>query len=113
MAQQQVRQGDVFVSPTQSRPSAAAKSITDNDRVVLAYGEVTGHAHEVVADEMSDEMLPASALFEEPDGARFLIVNRPCTLRHEEHGPIALAPGAYRVIRQREYSPEEIRNVAD
>lgn len=109
----QVRQGDVYLRSTRSRPSAEAKPVTDHDRVILAYGEVTGHAHEVLADEEASGALPASALFEEPDGARFLIVNRPCTLRHEEHGPIALAPGAYRVVRQREYAPDEIRNVAD
>lgn len=113
MRQQQVRQGDVYLRPTRSRPSEHAKPVADAGRVILAYGEVTGHAHEVIGDLVSDDALPASALFEEPDGTRFLVVNRPCTLRHKEHGPIALAPGAYRVVRQREYSPEAIRNVAD
>jgi hypothetical protein len=32
---------------------------------------------------------------------------------HEEHAPIALEPGYWQVIRQREYSPEEIRWVRD
>ncbi|MGH9523996.1 MAG: hypothetical protein ACRD3E_15850 [Terriglobales bacterium] len=32
---------------------------------------------------------------------------------HEEHAPIVLPPGDYEIVRQREYSPEEIRNVAD
>ena len=34
-------------------------------------------------------------------------------LVHEEHGPIALAAGVYRVVRQREYFPGAIRPVAD
>lgn len=34
-------------------------------------------------------------------------------LRHEEHKPVIHAPGSYQVIRQREYSPAAIRNVAD
>jgi len=32
---------------------------------------------------------------------------------HEEHGPISLEPGTYRVWIQREYSPEAIRRVLD
>ena len=32
---------------------------------------------------------------------------------HEEHDPIILDPGNYEIVRQREYSPEQIRNVAD
>lgn len=113
MKPQQIRQGDVFVTPTTAKPSAQAKRILDHGRVILAYGEVTGHAHEVIEETVTESELPAMQLFEEPDGTRMLLVDRPCVLRHEEHGPIDLAPGAYRVIRQREYSPEEIRNVAD
>jgi hypothetical protein len=35
------------------------------------------------------------------------------TLTHEEHAPVTLTTGYYRVWRQREYSPEEIRVVRD
>src|SRR5690606_10326709 len=90
--------------------------IDDQGRVILAYGEVTGHAHQVVVDPEAAEApvdLPAAQLFEEPDGTRYLFVERACVLTHEEHGAIALAPGCYKVTRQREYSPEAIRNVAD
>lgn len=108
------------------------KDLRELGRVILAHGEVTGHAHEViVADETTDVDLPAAEFFEEPDGRRVLLVTRPCVLRHEEHGAIALNPavpemvrqgdvlllpigcGAWEVKRQREYSPEKVRNVAD
>src|SRR5688572_3769294 len=112
MKQQLVRQGDVLLRPVKSR-ARGGKAVLDGGRVILAYGEVTGHAHEVVA--ATDTVLdaPPAHLFEEPDGRRFLFVDRPCTLTHQEHGPIALAPGSYEVVRQREYSPSEIRTVAD
>jgi hypothetical protein len=32
---------------------------------------------------------------------------------HEEHDPIRIPPGAYRVVRQREYEPRGWRAVAD
>lgn len=112
MKNKQVRQGDVFLRPVRSAERTGTP-VVDQGRVILAYGEVTGHAHEVVEATPSDLDIPPAQLFEQPDGKRFLFVDRPCTLRHEEHGAIALAPGRYEVVRQREYHPEEIRNVAD
>jgi hypothetical protein len=110
----QVRQGDVFVERVRSISSEARHHPVplDAGRIILAYGEVTGHAHVVVATDR-EAALPPASLFEAPNGARFLLVDRPCALVHDEHGAIALAPGAYRVVRQREYSPEAIRSVAD
>lgn len=113
MRQQLVRQGDVLVKPTTAAPSAKAKTITDRGRTILAYGEVTGHCHEVVPVVDNPDPVPAMELFEEPDGSRILVVKRDALLQHDEHGRIPLAPGNYEVIRQREYSPEAIRNVAD
>lgn len=116
MKQQLVRQGDVLVRPTKRQPTAEAKRVTDNGRVILAYGEVTGHAHEVIgvgAGVDNADAVPAMELFEEPDGSRILVVKWDAVLKHEEHGAINLAPGGYEVVRQREYSPEAIRNVAD
>jgi hypothetical protein len=113
MKQQQVRQGDVYLVPTTARPSAKAMRVTDHGRVILAYGEVTGHAHEVLPATENADPVPAMELFEEPDGSRILVVKREALLQHEEHGRIDLAPGGYQVIRQREYTPEATRNVAD
>jgi hypothetical protein len=107
-----VRQGDVLLVPTTKKPSARAQRVTDKGRVILAYGEVTGHAHEVVGVDNVDNV-PPMELFREPDGRRLLVISKPAALRHEEHGAIDLAVGGYEVIRQREYSPEAIRNVAD
>jgi hypothetical protein len=109
-----IRQGDVLLRSTPATPSAQATVITDQGRTILAYGEVTGHAHEVIPDTpLVGDAVPAQQLFEEPNGTRLLVVRHPATLRHEEHGPLAVAPGHYHVIRQVEYTPEAIRNVAD
>jgi hypothetical protein len=37
----------------------------------------------------------------------------PVALEHDEHDAIHLPPGNYQVVRQREYTPEAIINVAD
>lgn len=114
-----IRQGDVAIRPTKQQPTARAKVITDQGRTILAYGEVTGHAHEVITElgdpaTGGDDTVPAQQLFEEPDGTRLLVVKGPATfVRHEEHAKLHIPEGTYEVIRQREYSPEAIRNVAD
>lgn len=113
---QTFRQGDVILIATSKAPSAQAKRIADNGRTILAYGEVTGHAHEVIAMPAIDNRddVPAMELFEEPDGTRLLVVRRAVELQHQEHGRIALAPNVtYEVRRQREYTPEAIRSVQD
>jgi hypothetical protein len=102
------RQGDVFIRKVQAReiPADFSKEKLDKGRVVLAYGEVTGHAHAIH---------DSAALWRKAGDVAFglLEVTKKTTLRHEEHAPIQLDPGMYEVVRQREYTPEEIRFVAD
>lgn len=111
----QGRQGDVYIQqlPDDADIPAKAKAVKpDAGRTILAYGEVTGHAH----------ALPSLAkLFRmdaEPNSgtsppAYLVIKGKMIELKHEEHAPIALPAGKYKVTIQRTYSPEEIRNVAD
>ena len=102
------RQGDVCLVPVAEVPKGAKIVARDRGRIVLAYGEVTGHAHAVL-DRQAE-------LFMAPDvDARFLRVMAASgvELVHEEHATIPLPRGIYEVRTQREYSPEEIRRVAD
>ena len=102
------RQGDVLIVPVAGLPKGLERVSREGGCVVLAHGEVTGHAH-AIRDSRA-------ALFRDPKlAAMFLNVtgDAPVALEHEEHGMIELPPGNYRLIRQREYTPEAIRNVAD
>jgi len=104
----QFRQGDVFIEKINKDeiPNDVSPVKRDNGRVILAYGEVTGHAHAIVQDEVE--------LFER-EGTLFLNVKNQngATVVHEEHGTIPLETGTYKVTHQREYHRQEIRNVAD
>jgi hypothetical protein len=103
------RQGDVGITRVASLP-VAATPVTNQNRIVLAYGEVTGHAHALAADEAQE------FTFADAGGIvrRFLqVFEKGATVRHEEHAPIPLPPGFYEITQQREYTPEAIRNVAD
>lgn len=101
------RQGDVLIIPVKSIPKKLEPVERENGRIVLAHGEVTGHAHAIKNK--------GAALFRDPKlMAVFMTVNGDAVmLEHDEHDTIVIPPGNYQVVRQREYSPEAIRNVAD
>lgn len=101
------RQGDVLIERVSRTPAAAdlTKQVPIGGRIILAHGEATGHHHSIDAD--------AADWWKTADGDQFVTVHAATDVVHQEHDPIALQPGKYRVLRQREYSPEAIRNVAD
>ncbi|MDQ3722996.1 MAG: hypothetical protein M3376_08005 [Actinomycetota bacterium] len=101
------RQGDVLIERVNTIPAGLLAVPKEDGRVILAHGEVTGHAHAVLGDV---EFLAADL---EDLEERFLRVEREASVVHEEHDTVTLPPGDYRVKRQREYTPEEIRRVAD
>ncbi len=100
------RQGDVLLRKVDRTPTKRHRIVPrDGGRVVLAYGEETGHAH-AIYDQVAKLFAGA--------GERLLTAEKPVTLRHEEHDSIELPAGTYEVIQQREYDPGQgSRSVAD
>jgi hypothetical protein len=45
--------------------------------------------------------------------AKFVEVKDSATLTHQEHEAISIPAGTYKSVRQTEYAPEELKNVAD
>lgn len=113
------RQGDVAIIPVNEfpgkTPEKGAKVSRDKGRVVLAYGEVTGHAHAIAQPQAEMWTFAGSddnaALGNDND--RLLVCLDTVALSHEEHDTIKLPAGLYVIRRQREYGPEELRTVAD
>ena len=98
------RQGDVMIRLVEEIPTGAKERKAVKGRHVLAEGEATGHAHVIRSKGVHAFDF---------DSRGYLRVERSAVVEHEEHSAITLEPGIYEVIRQREYSPEAIRNVAD
>jgi hypothetical protein len=96
------RHGDVLIACVPNLPSQASK----RSGTILARGEITGHSHcvqEIGAAQLYDFNLET-----------FLEVTASiATLVHEEHKPIELPQGIYRVWMQREYTPAAIVQVRD
>lgn len=101
------RQGDVVLIPVSEKLPTDAKAIpADAGRTILAYGEVTGHAHAL-------PMKAAKRYKAGSNGKDYVKVNKPAELRHEEHAPINLPEGLYEMRIAREYTPAGVRQVAD
>lgn len=74
---------------------------------IVAYGEATGHKHRF-AD------LTGLDFFEDGD-TLYLKLKNPSTIMHEEHGPIELPAGSYRIriVEEYDHFAEEARLVID
>jgi hypothetical protein len=91
------RQGDVLIQAVDDPPEGGQR----RSELVLAYGEVTGHSHRVEAPDRAELWWVRDSLY--------LCVLAPTRIVHEEHRPIPLEVGVYRVWQQREYIPESQR----
>ena len=107
---QLIRQGDVMFLPVAALPAGDRKK---RENGTVAYGEVTGHHHSLMTEDLTRaEVLEiGDGLFVHvsEDGIRI----EGATFTHQEHLPVTLPPGDYEVRIQREYAPDEIRNVID
>ena len=114
----QVRQGDILIERIPDNETTA-KDISENGKIILAHGEVTGHSHAL--EDAREAFIGQTRSPIKIDGdldhqfatQSILKLGRAAKLVHQEHSTIALAPGTHRVSRQREYHPEALRTVAD
>ena len=93
------RQGDIYIENASSIPESALR-LPD---AVLVEGELTGHSHRI-------ENLESAAVFEDRGQLYIDVLTERARVVHEEHGPIELARGKYRVWRQREFDPLRRQN---
>lgn len=100
------RQGDVLLRKLEQAPSNL-KPITTTGRVVLAHGISTGHDHSMVRS--------AAADYTDDEGRTIILVAAEggALLEHQEHTAITIPQGVYHHVKQREFSPTNIRNVLD
>jgi len=102
----QYRQGDVLIERVEEIPRGIKRQ-KHKGKIVLALGEATGHHHCLETEAY------AADWWKTDGGDQFVETRASAVITHQEHAPIPLPAGRYRVRRQREYSPEAIRNVAD
>jgi hypothetical protein len=97
------RQGDVLLRQVSELP----KGVKRKGDKVLAYGEATGHKHQLTS-EYAD-------LYIDVDGRQYAFLVETSTLEHEEHANIDVPEGVYEVVIQREFDlmQNRVRRVID
>lgn len=109
------RQGDVLIVRVSKIPKDAKPIKRDKGRAILAYGEITGHAH-AIEDAHVKHLLFGDEMY--------LDLEKQAKVWHEDHNPkkqdspkkkdqpMILAPGKYRVLHQMEFRRKElVRNI--
>ncbi len=99
-----IQQGDVIVELVDGIPLPQAKKLK---HTTLAEGEVTGHSHVAIGDEVE--------LFEDTSGTLWLSAPHGAEVKHQEHHQVTLPKGTLKVCKVREYDhfAEEARLVRD
>ena len=101
----QFQQGDVCLESVKVPASAKRKN-----GLVLAEGELTGHAHRLIVPGCV-----TAELFEEKGDLYLKVSGGEVELVHEEHAPQVIEEGEYRIGRvlEYDYDTEEARRVQD
>ena len=91
-----------------------------DEHAIVAFGEVTGHKHQVNMKDMAEEAgvtlsmgYNGKAGVDVPEG--FAVIDAPVTITHEEHDPVKLPPGYYmvRIVREHDHIAGRTQYVAD
>ncbi len=97
------RQGDVWIVPCDATEIPTDAALVGH--CIVARGEATGHMHRIEK---------GAKQYATPSGQQWIKVFRAkVELLHQEHSAVVLLKGTYRVIHQREYSPEGLKGVID
>jgi len=108
-------QGDLLIERVGDvAPSGIVEENAEGTALVLLEGEATGHAHAIRerVTMFRDDRLARDI----PEGlyvGHVRVGSAYARVTHEEHGPITLPRGTYRVRRQRELGPRDARILAD
>ena len=123
MSETIIRQGDVLLMKVEQLPLNIKEAKRDKyGHIVLAFGEVSGHRHairdkHVTAFRMEtserDAALSADVDYIQVGGSGVVLNHELVSGVKADHEPVSLAPGVYKVIGQRTYSPAEIKRAVD
>jgi hypothetical protein len=87
--------GDVNIESYKNLPRGELQK--HEGKYTLAYGEHTNHSHVITVPSVDDMDVIKSA-----DGGMYLVLRKEGVVTHEEHAPITIPAGTYRVDRERE-----------
>ena len=111
---------DYFKDNAVNKGNDASYNTQSHNNPVLAFGEVTGHKHQIHMKDMLDKAevtlhmgYNREAGIDVPEA--FEVCEETVVLTHEEHKPIELPPGKYivKIVREFDHIAGRSRYVAD
>lgn len=102
----QYRQGDILFIKLNEKPSGNIIPRDDQNRIVVAEGEATGHAHAIHEDKVTmyrDDVLNRA----------WVVVDDTADVVHEEHDTVILDSGTWEIVYQRQYVRGQVRRILD
>ena len=111
---------DYFKDNVSKSEESVSYNTQSHNNPILAFGEVTGHKHQIHMKEMLDKAevtlhmgYRREAGVDVPQG--FVIQNENVILTHEEHDPLELPPGKYivKIVQEFNHITRRAQNVAD
>jgi hypothetical protein len=107
-----IRLGDVLLMRVQSPAEIKnPEKFIATGNTVVQEGEKTGHAHRLGGNAQTEIF----ANLDNPDERYVAVFDGEATLSHEEHKPVTIEEGLYKVVIEREFDPttEVVRRVYD
>jgi len=104
MNNNQLQQGDVWLEKVDRMPEKI-KVIREDG--ILAYGEKTGHKHQLEDTNIK--------IYESENHMFFVEVEKPVKLKHDEHKEILINPGIWEFgqVREKDWLNNMVRPVID
>lgn len=104
----QIQQGDVTLERLDRLPEGASEVTPKARGIVLAEGEHTGHAHCIVKHK-------DVAWMYEKDGVLYVKALDTVTIEHEEHKPVTVPAGVWKIgiVREFDHFAQMERQVRD
>lgn len=89
------------------------KAVEHKGSFVLAEGEFTGHKHLMTVEKPKD-----LEILQDKEGRYYFNVKKAANLTHEEHKPLVIEPGLYKMNIEREFDyfkeeKDRVRQVID
>jgi hypothetical protein len=107
-------QGDILLERVADALVSGQILHAAGEAVVVAEGELTGHHHQLFGcvtlyrDDALARDIPDNLYI-----GHLQVIGVPARLEHEEHAPINLEQGTYRVRRQRQLEPSDVGLAGD
>lgn len=110
-------QGDFMIIKIDNLPKNLESIPTTNNQFVVAHSE-TGHNHVAVLERAESVVAYKQAGTKDVDLFElYLLVNDPTPIEHhrsfDTHETLLVPPGKYKIMRQREYTPQGFRRAQD